>query len=68
MKSMMIVVFFCAAVMDPTPWLYADLPKAGAVKLFIYNVLRQKVSTVYEGNLKAGQHIMTWNGKDIKRI
>lgn len=50
---------------NPTTNLKFDLPKAGNVKLYIYNVLGQKVATVYEGNLKAGQHIMTWNGKGV---
>ncbi|MCK4827238.1 T9SS type A sorting domain-containing protein, partial [bacterium] len=41
---------------NPSTNLKFDLPEAGDVKLFIYNVLGQKVATVYDGNLKAGQH------------
>lgn len=50
---------------NPSTNLKFDLPEAGAVKLNIYNVLGQKVATVYDGNLKAGQHTMTWSGKDV---
>jgi flagellar hook assembly protein FlgD len=50
---------------NPSTNLKFDLPEAGVVKLNIYNVLGQKVATVYDGNLKAGQHIMTWSGKDV---
>jgi hypothetical protein len=50
---------------NPSTNLKFDLPKAGVVKLYIYNVLGQKVATLYDGNLKAGQHVMTWNGQDV---
>jgi hypothetical protein len=50
---------------NPSTTLKFDLPKAGVVKLYIYNVLGQKVLTLYDGNLKAGQHVMTWAGQDV---
>lgn len=38
------------------------LPETQDVRLVIYNVLGQKVRTVFEGRLEAGSYQMLWNG------
>jgi len=39
-----------------------SLPVASQVKLEIYNILGQKVATLYEGRLGAGAHSYKWDG------
>lgn len=39
-------------------------PRSGAVKIEIFNLLGQKVRTLYEGEVKAGRHSVTWDGTD----
>jgi hypothetical protein len=34
------------------------------VKINIYNIRGQKITTLYDGKLSAGQHTFHWNGKD----
>ena len=41
-----------------------QLPLAGEVELIIYNSLGQKVRTLVEARKPAGQHEVTWNGRD----
>ena len=41
-----------------------NVPKSGAATVQVFNVMGQKVSTLVEGNLDAGQHSMTWDGRD----
>ncbi|MCP4582360.1 MAG: T9SS type A sorting domain-containing protein, partial [candidate division Zixibacteria bacterium] len=38
-----------------------DLPSNGKVKLEVYNVLGQRVETLKDGYLEAGNHIVEWN-------
>jgi len=40
------------------------LPKAGKVTLAVYNVLGQKVKTLFDANASAGTHVYTWKGLD----
>jgi tetratricopeptide (TPR) repeat protein len=40
------------------------LPKSAFVKLEVYNTLGQKVRTLIETGMKAGNHSVIWNGKD----
>ncbi len=37
------------------------LPRSGPVTITIYNLLGQRVATIYEGEKQAGQHTITWN-------
>ncbi len=41
-----------------------SLPTAAYAKLEVFNVLGQKVSTLVDGNLAAGNHTVNWNGTD----
>ena len=40
------------------------LNQAGTAELSIYNLRGQKVSSVIDGTLSAGEHRITWNGSD----
>jgi len=40
------------------------VPKTGAATVQVYNVMGQMVSTLADGNLDAGQHSLTWDGRD----
>ena len=41
-----------------------SIPLAGPVKLSVYNLLGQKVRTLFQGTQPAGRHQITWNGRD----
>jgi hypothetical protein len=49
---------------NPTTKLSYDLPKAGDVKISVYNVLGQQVRTLVDGYNEAGSYDVIWNGKD----
>jgi hypothetical protein len=38
-----------------------DLPEAGQVSLEVYNLMGQKIATLIDGNMPAGQHSVTWD-------
>jgi len=40
------------------------VPKTGAATVQVYNVMGQMISTLADGNLGAGEHTLTWNGRD----
>jgi hypothetical protein len=40
------------------------VPKAGLGSVQVYNVMGQMVSTLADGYLEAGQHSVTWDGRD----
>ncbi len=41
-----------------------NLSQGGNVELSVFNVLGQKVATLYKGSLASGQHTINWNLKD----
>ena len=47
---------------NPTTTIRFDLPKKSNVKLTIYNVLGQQVSTLFDGEQPAGEYAATWDG------
>jgi flagellar hook assembly protein FlgD len=40
------------------------LPKTTRVELSVYNLLGQRVSILIEGVLSAGEHSVSWDGRD----
>jgi hypothetical protein len=51
---------------NPVTQISFSLPKAANVKLEIYNLLGQKVATLFDGQLPAGNHQIIWDGKNLK--
>ncbi|RMG20289.1 MAG: T9SS C-terminal target domain-containing protein [Methanobacteriota archaeon] len=49
---------------NPTTTISYDLPKAGQVKLTIYNMLGQKIKSLINHRQLPGQYSVTWDGKD----
>jgi len=49
---------------NPTTEISFSLPAASHVKLEVYNVMGQKVATLVDGQLEAGEHIVPWDGSD----
>lgn len=49
---------------NPVTKMDISLPITGDVTLVIYNVLGQKVRTLFSGELNYGYHTMQWNGLD----
>jgi hypothetical protein len=51
---------------NPVTQISFSLPKAAKVKLEIYNLLGQKVVTLFDGELQAGNRQIPWDGKNYK--
>ena len=49
---------------NPSTRITFDNPKSGITRLDIYNSLGQKISTLYNGKLSAGEHTFNWNAVD----
>mgnify|MGYP006262515183 FL=1 len=49
---------------NPVTKMDISLPITGDVSLVIYNILGQKVRTLFSGELNYGYHTMQWNGLD----
>ncbi|MBM3264752.1 MAG: T9SS type A sorting domain-containing protein [candidate division Zixibacteria bacterium] len=47
---------------NPSTAIRYELPKTGAVKLSVYNILGQEVVTLVEAHQTAGFHTIVWNG------
>jgi hypothetical protein len=48
---------------NPTTTIAFELPVAGDVQMMVFNVLGQKVRTLYSGWLSAGTHSVDWDGR-----
>lgn len=44
-----------------------DLPSASQVELDVFNVLGQRIATLVDGNLPAGQHTVIWDGRNAEK-
>jgi hypothetical protein len=51
---------------NPTTTISFSLKERGPVAINIYNILGQKVKTLHTGETPAGNHHLSWNGKDDK--
>jgi hypothetical protein len=49
---------------NPTTTINFAIPNASEVSLEVYNVTGQRVVTLTEGYLEAGEHMVEWNGRD----
>ncbi len=49
---------------NPTTTIQFSVKDSGPVSIDVYNVLGQKVRTLVNGQLNAGNHSITWNGRD----
>ena len=49
---------------NPTTMIRFELPKSSQVKLEIYNVLGEKIRTLFNGAKEAGIYELTWDGKN----
>jgi hypothetical protein len=49
---------------NPTTEISFILPQAAQVKLEIYNIMGQKVTTLLDQKLEAGEHIVLWDGSN----
>jgi uncharacterized repeat protein (TIGR01451 family) len=50
---------------NPATEIIFSLPSASRVKLEVFNVMGQKVTTLVHGQFEAGEHIIQWNGSDV---
>ena len=50
---------------NPSTQIKFGLPKAGNVKIEVFNILGKKVSTLYDGYKPAGYHTLDFDGKNI---
>lgn len=51
---------------NPQTTIAYNLQKASQVRIDVYNVKGQKVSSLVNANLPSGSHSVTWNGKDAQ--
>lgn len=49
---------------NPTTHINFDVARSGNVRLKVYNVLGQEVTTLVDGYFETGKHDVMWNGKD----
>ncbi|MEW6413153.1 MAG: T9SS type A sorting domain-containing protein [Candidatus Zixiibacteriota bacterium] len=49
---------------NPATRLSFYLPQAGHVKLEVFNITGQKISTVVDADMVAGEHTVMWNGSE----
>mgnify|MGYP000425903929 CR=1 FL=1 len=49
---------------NPTTNIEFSIPQSGHVSLEVFNLLGQKINTIFSGVLGAGAHTFSWNGTD----
>jgi len=49
---------------NPSTTISFDLPQAGHAELSVYDVAGRRVATIHSGSLGAGNHDVTWNGRN----
>jgi len=49
---------------NPTTEIRFATPRAGEITLTVHNMLGQTVQTLVSGSVEAGNHIVSWNGKN----
>jgi len=54
----------CPNPFNPATEIRLAIPITSNVKLEIFNIMGQKVKTLFSGQLEAGRHTFTWDGKN----
>ena len=49
---------------NPTTQIAVDLPEAATTEITVWNIMGQKVATLYAGDLNAGHHTLNFDGRD----
>ena len=49
---------------NPTTQIAVDLPEAANTDITVWNIMGQKVATLYSGDLNAGHHTLNFDGRD----
>ena len=49
---------------NPTTQIAVDLPEAAITEITVWNIMGQKVATLYTGDLNAGHHTLNFDGRD----
>ena len=50
---------------NPSTNLDIELSYESSVSVMVYNVMRQMVSVLHDGNMSAGMHSITWDASDL---
>jgi len=50
---------------NPVTEISLSLPQTSKITLDVFNLLGQKVTTIYEGKLEAGTHSFNWDGSSV---
>jgi hypothetical protein len=50
---------------NPSTTIRFDIPQTGNVNLAIYDINGRLISTLIDGDMAAGSHQVTWNGRDV---
>ncbi len=50
---------------NPTTRIAVDLPEAATTEITVWNIMGQRVATLYSGDLNAGHHTLNFDGRDI---
>ena len=49
---------------NPTTQIAVDLPEAATTEITVWNIMGQRVATLYRGDLNAGHHTLNFDGRD----
>ena len=49
---------------NPTTQIAVDVPEAATTEITVWNIMGQKVATLYSGDLNAGHHTLNFDGRD----
>jgi len=49
---------------NPTTQIAVDLPEAATTEITVWNIMGQRVATLYRGDLNAGHHPLNFDGRD----
>jgi hypothetical protein len=49
---------------NPSTTIMVDISQRANVRLVVYNVIGQEVSTLMDGEYNGGKYAVTWNGRD----